>query len=266
MNVAQAQVAQAQSQVNLTQKQYVRAQALYAHELIARQDLEQAQANAQQAQAALAAGPVRSAPGRGPAGERAEARPGRPPRAGPRDGGLPERPARAPSRSARPTRPTCRPRTRWRRPPPRCGCWGAGPWTRPTRAAGMLDVTAPIAGTVSGRSVTLGQSVTPDMPLLTVLDLRTVVVQLTVYQEDLAHLRVGQPVAVTSNTAPGRDVLRPHHRDRRGAGPGHAHGAGLLPDPEPARRCCAPASTSPARSTGRPGRTPSPCRQTPCRR
>ena len=67
-----------------------------------------------------------------------------------------------------------------------------------------LPVTAPIAGRVTERTVTAGETVTPEKALLTVVNLNTVWVQLGVHQRDLPLVRVGQAVAVTSETAPGR--------------------------------------------------------------
>ena len=203
VNVAQAQAAQAQSQVNLTQKEFVRAQALYAHELIARQDLEQAQANVQQAQAALAAAlsALRQATDRqvnaqkrGQVARRILDRETTVYRSG-----LLSAEQVGPAYSA-----YVQAAHEVEANAAQVRLLGGRPMDEADPGGGLLAVTAPIGGTVSGRTVTLGQSVTPDMPLLTVLDLRTVVVQLTVYQEDLANLRVGQAVAVTSNTAPDR--------------------------------------------------------------
>ena len=203
VNAAQAAVARVRSQGNLTQKEYVRAQALYAHELLSRQDLEQAQAGAQQAQAALASAQSdlrqsvdrqANAQKRGQVAQRALDREA----AVYRSGLLSAEqvgPALSAYRQAAHEVEASVAQVR---------LLGGRPMDEADPGGGLLNVVAPLAGTVSSRSVTLGQSVTPDMPLLTVLDLRTVVVQLTVYQEDLSHLRVGQPVAVTSNTAPDR--------------------------------------------------------------
>jgi membrane fusion protein, heavy metal efflux system len=68
----------------------------------------------------------------------------------------------------------------------------------------LLAVAAPIGGRVTERLVTLGETVTPEKPLFTVMNLRTVWVQLNVYQKDLPAVRAGQTVAVTSDIAPGR--------------------------------------------------------------
>jgi cobalt-zinc-cadmium efflux system membrane fusion protein len=70
----------------------------------------------------------------------------------------------------------------------------------------LLTVTAPLAGRVTERLVTLGETVTPERALFTVVNLRTVWVQLNVYQGDLPSIRVGQAVAVTSDTGPGRTL------------------------------------------------------------
>lgn len=67
-----------------------------------------------------------------------------------------------------------------------------------------LRVTAPIAGRVTERTVSLGETVTPERSLFQIINLESVWVQLSVYQKDLPAVRVGQRVTVTSDTAPGR--------------------------------------------------------------
>lgn len=67
-----------------------------------------------------------------------------------------------------------------------------------------ITITAPIAGRVTERGVTLGETVTPEKALFTVVNLNTVWVQLEVRQQDLPRVRTGQSVTVTSSTAPGR--------------------------------------------------------------
>jgi RND family efflux transporter MFP subunit len=68
----------------------------------------------------------------------------------------------------------------------------------------LLNVAAPLGGRVTERLVTLGETVTVDKPLFTIVNLRTVWVQLNLYQQDLPAVRLGQAVTVTSDTAPGR--------------------------------------------------------------
>ncbi len=67
-----------------------------------------------------------------------------------------------------------------------------------------VAVAAPLAGRVTERLVTLGETVTLDKALFTVINLQSVWVQLAVQQKDLPVVRVGQSVAITSDTAPGR--------------------------------------------------------------
>lgn len=67
-----------------------------------------------------------------------------------------------------------------------------------------IAVAAPIAGRVTERLVTLGETVTPDKALFTVINLKSVWVQLAVQQKDLPVVRAGQQVTITSDTAPGR--------------------------------------------------------------
>jgi len=67
-----------------------------------------------------------------------------------------------------------------------------------------LTVTAPLAGRVTERLVTLGETVDPTRSLFTVINLNSVWVQLAVSQRDIASMRIGQAVQITSDTAPGR--------------------------------------------------------------
>lgn len=68
----------------------------------------------------------------------------------------------------------------------------------------VLIVTAPLGGRVTERLVTLGETVTPETPLFTVMDLRTVWAQLDVYPRDLPAVRMGERVTIAADTAPGR--------------------------------------------------------------
>lgn len=199
---AQAQTAQAEAQVNLTGKQYVRAGLLYQAQLLSRQDLEQSEASKQQAIAALgiaetaqkaALHRLANAQARARIFERALSR-----QAAVYRGGYLTAAQVGPARSA---------------------ALMAGHEAEAAAAAvrqlggplvdesspqgGLLPVRAPIAGRVSARMVSAGEAVMPDKPLLTVTNLTVVVAQLSVYQEDLAHLRVGQRVVVKADTAPG---------------------------------------------------------------
>lgn len=68
----------------------------------------------------------------------------------------------------------------------------------------IIPVLAPIGGRVTERQVSLGEMVDPARSLFTVVNLNSVWVQLAVAQRELPQVRVGQPVAITSETAPGR--------------------------------------------------------------
>lgn len=72
------------------------------------------------------------------------------------------------------------------------------------RGDNTLTVSSPIAGRVTERAVTAGEMVSPEKPLLTVVNLNTVWVQLSLHQADVSRVRVGQSVSVSSDSAPGR--------------------------------------------------------------
>jgi cobalt-zinc-cadmium efflux system membrane fusion protein len=67
-----------------------------------------------------------------------------------------------------------------------------------------LAVSAPLSGRITERSVTAGETVSPDKPLFAVVNLQTVWVQLAVYQRDLSSVRVGLPVTIVTDAVPGR--------------------------------------------------------------
>lgn len=67
-----------------------------------------------------------------------------------------------------------------------------------------LAVSAPLAGRITERPVTAGETVSPDKPLFTIVNLKTVWVQLSVYQRDMPSVRVGLPVIITTDAVPGK--------------------------------------------------------------
>lgn len=202
VNIVQAQTVQAQTQADLAARQLARDRALFDALLLSRQDLEQAQANAAQANAALDTS--RSAL-RQTVDRQVNA----------------QKRARIAARTlSRQTRLAGSGALNAEQVGPAYSAYiqaaheveqnasnvrllGAEPMDESDPGGGLLRITAPIDGTVSDRFVALGENVLPDKPLMSILNLSTVVVQLTVYQEDLAHVRVGQRVQVTANTAPG---------------------------------------------------------------
>ena len=203
VNVAQSQAAQARTQADLAARQLARDQALYAALLLSRQDLEQAQANATQANAALAAArsTVRqttdrqiNAQKRAQIATRTLARQTRLAGSGALNA---EQIGPAYSAYVQAAHEVEQSASNVR-------LLGGVPMDESDPGGGILQVTAPIGGLVSDRTFSVGENVTPDKPLMTILNLSGVVVQLHVYQEDLAHVQVGQRVQVTSNAAPGR--------------------------------------------------------------
>lgn len=67
-----------------------------------------------------------------------------------------------------------------------------------------LAVAAPLAGRITERAVTAGETVSPEKPLFTVVNLETVWVQLNVYSRDLSSVRAGLPVTLTTESVPGK--------------------------------------------------------------
>jgi Cu(I)/Ag(I) efflux system membrane fusion protein len=67
-----------------------------------------------------------------------------------------------------------------------------------------LTLRSPISGTVLQRNVFEAQYVTPKDELYVVADLSTVWVQAKVYEYELPHVELGQPVKVTLPALPGR--------------------------------------------------------------
>ena len=201
---SQAQVAQADAQVNLTQKRYARAELLFNAQLLSRQDLQQAEADAQLAKAALANAKallaaavdrLRNARNRASITERTLAQQEQLFGSGALTGQQID-PARNAYLLASHEVEASAAQLRQ---------LGAPVVDEASPAGGLLPVRAPISGAVSARMASVGEAVTPDKPFLTLTNLSIVVVQLNVYQEDIAHLRVGLPVQIVSNTAPGRN-------------------------------------------------------------
>ena len=92
-------------------------------------------------------------------------------------------------------------------------------------AGGHFDIASPFAGIVVSRNVSLGEMAGPADTLFTVADLSRVWIELDVFERNLASVRVGQAVTVTTTaypqrTFPGRivyigDVLDPSRRTVR---------------------------------------------------
>lgn len=203
VNVQQAQVTQVEAQIVLAQKQLARAQRLYAAQLLSRQDLDQFEVNARQSEATLAQAQTSlraavdrqlNAQKRGQTLSRELSR-----QTAIYRGGLltaeQVSPARAAFRLASHEVEAAAKQVQ---------LLGGTPMDEASPQGGLLTLRSPIGGRVSARSVSVGDVIAPGKSLVTVLNLRTVVVQLNVYQEDAAPLRAGQAVLIVSNTALGR--------------------------------------------------------------
>jgi len=74
----------------------------------------------------------------------------------------------------------------------------------PSQISSEAVLTAPVAGTVTARSINPGAVVEANKDLLKVTDLSSVWVIAQVYEKDLAKLRQGSGASVTSDAFPGR--------------------------------------------------------------
>ncbi|MEG4319814.1 MULTISPECIES: efflux RND transporter periplasmic adaptor subunit [unclassified Microcoleus] len=61
---------------------------------------------------------------------------------------------------------------------------------------GLVTVIAPIAGTIADRAITLGESVSPEKPLMSVLNDSRVFATANIYEKDLNQVKQGQEVRV----------------------------------------------------------------------
>jgi membrane fusion protein (multidrug efflux system) len=89
-----------------------------------------------------------------------------------------------------------------------------------------MHLTAPEDGVVAQRSVQLGQQVSPGAPLMAVVPLRGVWIDANFRETQLADLRVGQPVTITSDAYGGHVVF---HGKVLGLGAGSGNAFALLP-------------------------------------
>ncbi|MFV2072785.1 MAG: efflux RND transporter periplasmic adaptor subunit [Thermoanaerobaculales bacterium] len=68
----------------------------------------------------------------------------------------------------------------------------------PDRSFTRFEIVAPFAGTIIEKHITLGEAVETNAKIFTVADLRTVWIDLSVYQKDLPFVREGQDVAISA--------------------------------------------------------------------
>ncbi len=67
-----------------------------------------------------------------------------------------------------------------------------------------VPVRAPMSGVVQTRAVALGELIQADAPLLTIVNLKSVALEASLFEADFARVRIGSPVRVTTDAAPGR--------------------------------------------------------------
>lgn len=64
-------------------------------------------------------------------------------------------------------------------------------------------ITAPLAGLIANRNVSLGQIVSPGQPLMEVIDISSVLVKVNIEQADLSLVKLGQSAEITIDAYPG---------------------------------------------------------------
>jgi membrane fusion protein (multidrug efflux system) len=89
-----------------------------------------------------------------------------------------------------------------------------------------MHLTAPEDGVIAQRNVQLGQQVAPGAPLMAVVPLRRVWIDANFRETQLADLRVGQPVTLTSDAYGAHTVF---HGKVLGLGAGSGNAFALLP-------------------------------------
>jgi cobalt-zinc-cadmium efflux system membrane fusion protein len=67
-----------------------------------------------------------------------------------------------------------------------------------------VPIRAPIAGTIQTREAALGELIQADAPLMTIVNLGTVALEAQLFEADIARVRYGSPVTVSTQAAPGR--------------------------------------------------------------
>ena len=89
-----------------------------------------------------------------------------------------------------------------------------------------MNLYAPVDGEVAQRTVQLGQQIAPGTPLMAVVPLRAVWVDANFKEAQLARMRVGQPVAITTDLYGGSVKF---HGKIEGLGAGSGSAFALLP-------------------------------------
>jgi membrane fusion protein (multidrug efflux system) len=93
-------------------------------------------------------------------------------------------------------------------------------------AKSHMRIVAPVDGVVAQRTVQVGQQIAPGAPLMAVVPLRNVWIDANFKEGQLARMRVGQPVEITTDIY-GGDVV--YHGRIEGLGAGSGSAFALLP-------------------------------------
>ena len=67
-----------------------------------------------------------------------------------------------------------------------------------------VPIRAPLSGVVETRDVAVGELIQADAPLMTIVNLGTLALEAQLFEADVARVRIGSPVRVTTQAAPGR--------------------------------------------------------------
>ncbi|HEX8833828.1 MAG TPA: efflux RND transporter periplasmic adaptor subunit [Abditibacteriaceae bacterium] len=67
-----------------------------------------------------------------------------------------------------------------------------------------VPILAPLSGVVQTRDVAVGELIGADAPLMTIVNLNRVALEAALFETDFARVRIGSPVRVTTDAAPGR--------------------------------------------------------------
>lgn len=67
-----------------------------------------------------------------------------------------------------------------------------------------IPIRAPISGVVQTRDAALGELVQADTPLMTIINLNSVVVEAALFEQDFSRVQVGAPVTITTDAFPNR--------------------------------------------------------------
>jgi len=93
-------------------------------------------------------------------------------------------------------------------------------------ALSRCHIVSPVNGYIAKRSVQVGQRVAPGAPLMAVVPLNQLWVKVNLKEDKLAHVRIGQPVTLTSDIYGGGVVF---HGKVEGLSPGTGGAFALLP-------------------------------------